>query len=183
MGEVAALKQPEQEADGAGIWPKLALAREAISGIAKTGHNPKHDYNYAPAEDVVREAKSALAAQNLIVIASVEDVGEHFGRGRDKRAALMLKVQMTFEVIDSTTGQSIKKSWVGYGYDQPGDKAIYKAITGATKYFLASLLAIPFVGSDPEDTGAPPDSPEAQAERDRQDREAEQPDAPGGTDA
>ena len=85
---------------------------------------------------------------------------------------------MEFEIRDVDSGESFTLPWIGYGHDKPGDKAIYKGITGAKKYFLASLLEIPFVGADPEQDAAPADPVSLEAERIRkeQDRAAEQPD-------
>ncbi len=46
-------------------------------------------------------------------------------------------------------GSSVKNTAAGEGLDQNGDKGTYKAITGATKYFLLKLFLIP-TGDDPE---------------------------------
>lgn len=48
-----------------------------------------------------------------------------------------------FRVIDGETGKGFVTRRIGTATDYPGDKAIYKAETGATKYFLASLLGMP----------------------------------------
>ena len=54
---------------------------------------------------------------------------------------------------DGETGEGYATEKLGTATDYPGDKAIFKAETGATKYFLSALLSIPMGdGSDPETT-------------------------------
>src|SRR5699024_1473369 len=57
-------------------------------------------------------------------------------------------VKMKFTFIDGETGEEISIHSIGEGQDA-GDKAVYKAITGATKYALMKVFMIP-TGDDPE---------------------------------
>ena len=131
---------------------KLAKARSAVQGIEKKGRNQKQGYDYVRAEDVVREAERVLGEQGVLVLPGISAITEERVKTAKGGEALLIRVDLDYEVIDSASGEAISKPWVGYGYDAPGDKAIYKAITGAGKYFLAALLGISF-GDDPEDGG------------------------------
>lgn len=151
---------------------KLFLARKAAEAIEKKGENETFHYTYARAEDVLKEAQRVLEKQGVLIIPSIESV--EFKMGKSGTLAL---VSMTFEVVDTKGGESFTKPWAGTGFDWPGDKAVYAAITGGTKYFLASLLGIPF-GVDPEDEPAPVSTEKSDVTqiRNEQDRAAEAPD-------
>lgn len=147
---------------------KLFAAAKDAQAVAKKGDSDEGGYKYAKAADVLTEASRVLEEQGVLIVPSVEDVQLHFGR-----VGCIAKVSMTFEVCDSETEETLTKKWAGTGFDKPGDKAVYAAITGSEKYFLAKLLNIPF-GIDPEEDAAP--SAEAQRIAAEQDRAAEQPD-------
>lgn len=134
---------------------KLAGARRSAKAIAKQGENKAQGYNYVRAEDVIAEAQRVLNRRKIIVTPSidhVEFIPTQTGRGA---AAQIAVVSMTYLVIDTDTGEQMVRTWAGTGWDSPGDKALYKAITGGTKYFYAALLGIPF-GEDPEDDETDP---------------------------
>lgn len=149
---------------------KLFLARKAAVAVEKKGHNHDGDFKYAKAEDVLAEASKVLEKQSVVIVPSVESVEYRTGK-----TGMLAVAQLEFEVVDTKSGEALTKRWAGTGWDMPGDKALYKAITGGTKYFLASLLGIPF-GSDPEDDGSTPSASDADRARTRQDRAAEAPD-------
>ena len=160
------------------LWQKIEAARNATKAVQKHGeHHGTEDgakYRFARAEDAFIEAKRVFAEQRLIVLPGIPSTKQKWGQ-----VGLVLEVEMSFEVIDVETGESVTLPWVGFGHDKPGDKAIGKGITGAKKYFLASLLEIPFVGIDAEADEPPADtasSREANRIREKQDREAERPD-------
>lgn len=128
---------------------KLAKARKAAKGVEKKGRNDHHKYDYARAEDVVREAERVLQEEGVLLLPEVVEVVE----SRPENGGLIVQAHLLYHVVDAETGEGFQRAWIGYGHDKPGDKAIYKAITGGDKYFLAKLLGIPF-GQDPEDEGA-----------------------------
>lgn len=159
------------------LYRDLFLARKAADAVAKQGHSQDGDYSFARAEDVLEEAGRQLEKRDILIIPSVEEV--HWLVGK---SGMIARVDLTFEVRSTKTGESFTRKWTGTGFDSPGDKAPYKAITGGEKYFLAKLLGIPF-GTDPEADAAPAEqapalSPEAQRISDEQDAAAEAPDQP-----
>jgi len=158
---------------------KLFLAGKSAQEVDKNGRGD--GFKYARAEDVFTEASRVLEKQGILVIPSVESVEIRFLRNGGGAIA---KASMSFEVMDTKSEEAFTKKWVGTGFDSLGDKAAYTAQTGAKKYFLASLLGIPF-GTDPEDDGEPDTAPSAEALHiaAEQDRAAEQPDIPKGQDS
>lgn len=157
------------------LLKKLAAARKAIRPVEKRGHNQDGGYDFVQAGDIVEEANRVLTTRGILIIPSVESAEQTYGK-----TGVFVKAHMTFEVVDTVSGESIVKPWISYGFDFPGDKAIYQAETGGTKYFLVGLLSIPVVGADPEEDQTPAELAAAAREAERirreQDRAAEQPD-------
>lgn len=141
----------------------LATARKSIGVVAKRGKNTAQRYDYARAEDVIREAREALADANLVLTDEVVDMTVTEITSSNNNAGRMVDVKLTYRlaVADAEHGEQAPQrldteryfDWLGTGHDYPGDKAIYKAITGGHKYFLMHLLQIP-IGDDPEDERA-----------------------------
>ncbi len=166
--------------DRKALLVKLGRARKAVEPIEKSGHNHDEDFEFVEAVKVVEEANRVLAGRGILILPSVESSRSNF-----LPAGVLTKVEVTYEVVDVDTGYSFEKKGIGHGFDKQGDRAIYKATTGAAKYFLAGLLSIPFVGRDPEHDGdkarpaadlEPGKSAEAEKARREQDAAAEAPD-------
>lgn len=153
---------------------KLFLARKAAEAVEKRGNNVEGDYTYARAEDVLEEASRQLEKRDILIVPRMVDEELTFGR-----KGVIAKAVIEYEVTDTKSGESLTVRWAGTGYDEPGDKALFKGATGTTKYFLANLLGIPF-GTDPEaeigvgEAGA--ENGVAQRVRDQQDAAADKPD-------
>ena len=63
-------------------------------------------------------------------------------------------IKVCYSIIDSETGAMLSAYVYGQGMDQQ-DKGIYKAFTGAEKYFFLKTLLIPTY-DDPENDKTPP---------------------------
>ncbi len=149
---------------------KLFLARKAAEAVVKRGENESGGYTYARAEDVLEEAGKQLEKRGILIVPSMPE--EELLMGKQ---GVLAKAVIEYEVSDTEGSESLKVRWAGTGYDTPGDKALFKATTGTTKYFLAQLLGIPF-GTDPEAEAGHPAPSEADLRREEQDRITEQPD-------
>lgn len=132
---------------------KLAKVMQEVKYIEKRGYNKFHKYKYATESDVSEKVREVLAEQSVLML---PDVVEHNTREhKNQRGNLeyIATVTMKFTFIDGETGEELSIHSIGEGQDA-GDKAVYKAITGATKYALMKAFMIP-TGDDPEaDTGA-----------------------------
>src|SRR5699024_1758479 len=132
---------------------KLAKVMETVKYIEKRGYNKFHKYNYATESDVSEKVREVLAEEKVIMLPDVVEhtTREHVNQRGNKEYISTVTVKFTF--IDGETGEELSIHSVGEGQDA-GDKAVYKAITGATKYALMKAFMIP-TGDDPEaDTGA-----------------------------
>ncbi len=145
-------------AETAGTFPpKLAKAlqkaRNAATGVKKNG-TADEGFEFVRSVDVEVEAQRLLKKSGLIVLPRGAKPAIQFGQ-----KGTMVHVELLYEVVHTSSGESVVLSWAGAGFDSPGDKALYKALTGGRKYFLKDLLGIPF-GIDPEEgTGESAGSP------------------------
>ena len=127
---------------------KLAEVRRRIGYIQKRGHNERHNYSYVTAADIAGSVGDILAELGVVVIPRLEDISYESAAGRGE-GTRMARVVMAYTFADVDTGEEVVAKVAGQGLD-PGDKAPYKAMTGALKYALhqSFLLA---TGDDPED--------------------------------
>lgn len=127
---------------------KLAEVMKQVKYIEKKGYNKFHKYKYATESDVSEKVREVLSEQNVIMLPDVVEhtTREHKNQKGNTEYIATAKIKFTF--IDGETGEELSIHSVGEGQDA-GDKAIYKAITGATKYALMKAFMIP-TGDDPE---------------------------------
>lgn len=141
----------KKKADG--LYPKLLKAQEAASAVGKLGKNTDQGYSYARAEDVIEEAQRALHAAELVGYMVPGEVESTPITAKSGTSGLFVTVHSTLEIRDPESEELLSIPAIGTGIDYPGDKAIYKALTGGAKYAYAAALGIPF-GDDPEDSGS-----------------------------
>jgi len=124
-----------------------------VTYVQKGSENKFHNYKYVSESDLLEKLRPALIEEGLILIPSVEMV-----RPMDEHGNTV--VDMRYEIVHKDGDfwpHLIRIS--GCGNDRAkngsvGDKGLYKAITGANKYFLFKLFQIE-TGDDPERDTAP----------------------------
>lgn len=141
------------------IAPALALAQGEVRAAGKSGDNKFDRYTYSKLEDFLTVSRPILAKHGLSLMFSVCD---HFNMPDrpTKKEGIEHCAQVTVVArLTHTSGEWVQVTGVGEGQDR-ADKSLYKAITGAKKYLLAGLLAIPTT-DDPEegDHGEPAQAP------------------------
>lgn len=122
---------------------KLVLAVKAIDAVEKRGKNEKQGYGYVKATDVARAVREVLVEQGVAFTYSC-GATERWEKQTNSGGTLFfvqLGITVTFTDVESgdTTGPLVG---IGWGMDS-GDKAIYKAMTGALKYALRMNFLIP----------------------------------------
>lgn len=110
-----------------------------VNRVPKNGYNSFHKYNYATESDLTESIRPILIECGLAFFTTVLE---------QNREGEFTKVKMEFTLVDIDTGEMLKSTYWGEGQDK-GDKGLYKAYTGATKYFLMKTFLIP-TGDDPE---------------------------------
>ena len=131
------------------LYKKILAVQKVLEPLEKTGWNDFQKYNYSTAGDVLLPVQRACNEQGLIVIADCIESKIEPGRA---------SVVVRLTIVDTETGESLSVTAPGYSEDfsykdnRPnGDKAVYKAITCATKYAVRSCFCLPS-DDDPEHT-------------------------------
>ena len=127
---------------------KLAEVRRRIGYIQKRGHNERFDYSYATAADIAGSVGDILAELGVVVIPRLEEISYESAAGREE-ATRMARVVMAYTFADVDSSEEVIAKVAGQGLDA-GDKAPYKAMTGALKYALLQSFLLA-TGDDPED--------------------------------
>ena len=134
-----------------GLKARQALleAQKDMGAVAKSGENKYDKYSYANLADYNAVIKPALEAHGLVMYESVVSIkpvegGRTTSKGNSENAIF---VELDVTLAHSSGGVIIVKA-AGEGQDR-GDKALYKAITGARKYARACLFNL-VTTDDPE---------------------------------
>lgn len=133
--------------NSAKLYQKFFAVQQQLKPLEKSGKNDFHKYTYTTASDVLEPVREACNANGLILYASVTD-------SRVDRGQAWVNVKLT--CADPETGEFIECHAAGYAEDwsykdnkATGDKAVYKAETGAIKYAVRLMFCLPSE-DDPE---------------------------------
>ena len=128
---------------------KLALVRRRLGYIQKRGHNELHNYTYVTAADLAGAVGDILAELGILVVPRLESISHESVRNPGSEKEHLTHVVMSYSFVDVDTAEEITVKVAGEGVDA-GDKAPYKAMTGALKYALLQSFLLA-TGDDPED--------------------------------
>lgn len=129
----------QQKPIGATLAKKLAVVLSQVGYVQKDGRNDYHKYTYVTEAALADAVRSRLAEQGVMVFTSVD-------RQWSEGSTTFVETSHTFACGE--TGDAFTVRSQGAGQDK-GDKGVYKAITGAMKYFLYKNFLIS-TGDDPE---------------------------------
>jgi hypothetical protein len=121
------------------LYAKLAEVTKEIGRVEKAGHNDFHNYDYVKEDDLVEAVRGKLADRNVALLSSALEV---------TKVGTLTTAHLRFTFVDGGSGETHDADWFGTG-DDKGDKGLYKAYTGALKYFLMKTFLIP-TGNDPD---------------------------------
>lgn len=131
---------------------KLVKVMQQVKYIEKKGFNKFHQYKYATESDIAEKVREVLAEENVMMIPNMKEHSVRTHITAKEKTEYIATVLIEFTFMDGDTGETLVFCMAGEGQDA-GDKAYYKAITGAQKYALMKAFMIP-TGDDPEgDTG------------------------------
>ena len=129
------------------IIPAFVKAQAMFSTVQKSKQNQEQKYKYATLDDYFDILRPALGENGLAILCNVENV--EYPQPRQMKSGstwYVVRVRLRQRLYHES-GEWIDFICYGEGLDS-GDKAYYKAVTGARKYGL-SLLGIS-TGDDPE---------------------------------
>jgi hypothetical protein len=128
---------------------KFAEVRRRLGYVQKRGHNERHNYNYVTAADLAGSVGDILAELGVVVIPQLQSISTETPRSSSERIA---RIVMNYRFVDARSGEELTVRVAGEGADA-GDKAPYKAMTGALKYALLQSFLLA-TGDDPEEERA-----------------------------
>lgn len=128
---------------------KLAEALLAVDSVEKKGRNTQQNYSYVRAADVANAVRKELFRRGVIMTADVEKTEwSEFTTNKGSRMTVC-RLTVAYTLHDADSQERITFHGLGEAFDS-GDKAVYKAHTGALKYALRTLGLIPDEAADPE---------------------------------
>lgn len=141
----------KQEKKKMTLKEKLHKIYDAVNHIEKLGHNKQQNYDFIRSSDVTHAIRKQLTELRVYAEINFEFQDGNYTVARAKEpnapfAAVNVKCSITFHDLDSN--ETLTSSGLGSGADV-GDKAAYKAQTGALKYALKNAFLVPDE-ADPE---------------------------------
>lgn len=132
------------------IYTKLLSIQTSVTTIAKTGKNTFHKYTYVTLNDILDGIRPHLTSLGLVLFQST--TSQKTDMVFDESGTWYSKAEVHVETIlvDSETNEQISVGSVGFSVDKAGDKAAFKAETGARKYGLLKLFALDTAEAEPE---------------------------------
>lgn len=125
---------------------KIAKVMQAVGYVEKGGTNSAQGYKFVQASAVADKVRAELTKLNVTLTPTNIDVISEGLTPSGKQTLITLRY--TWTLTDGDSGETMTWQSVGTGADS-GDKAVYKAATGALKYALLTGFLIP-TGDDPE---------------------------------
>ena len=138
------------EAPKPALIAKLAEITGLMAKIPKDGWNANQKYKFVRESDVAERVSALLSERKIFLHQTVVSHNMTALYTTQSSSQMWLtEVVMSFRFIDGETGETTETAhFVGHGADT-GDKGVYKAMTGAEKYFLMKTFLVS-TGDDPE---------------------------------
>lgn len=131
--------------NNATLFQRIASVMTAVRSLPKDGFNKQGNYNYVSSETALEHIGRAMADNGLVVVPIL--VG-YSSETQEKRTRTVCEFDMH---ICDADGNAFAARWMGEGIDYGSpDKALNKAMTNATKYFLMKLFVVGAGGEDPD---------------------------------
>lgn len=126
---------------------RLKQACAAVPAMDKLGSNP--DFNYVKASQIFEVFRAELLSRDILLLPDDKELTEKDVPTPAGPVLNRVSLLVEYELRDCSKAAepSIIKKGYGSGIDF-GDKALYKAKTGALKYFFRVLGIIPWIEAD-----------------------------------
>ncbi|MDM7320470.1 ERF family protein [Streptomyces sp. P17] len=153
--EGVATEMAQKKTDG--LLKKLVEITAKVERIPKNGWNDRQKYHYALESDIKDVVRKEMSERGLVLVPSELNRVVSVINTKSGGQQQIVSLEIEYTIYDAETGEKITFRGYGDGQDS-GDKAVYKAKTGALKYALTNLFMIP-TGDDPEAAGGKPLQP------------------------
>lgn len=129
---------------------KLSEITGRIARLEKKGQNKAQHYSFVRESDLAAEASALFAEYGIFVTQSVvKSTMKPLFTTSSGNQMWLTRVRMEFHIFDADSEMRIGPLYFNGAGADTGDKGIYKAMTGAEKYFLMKTFLVA-TGDDPE---------------------------------
>lgn len=135
--------------NGNNLVKKLTQVLQEASKVNKSGWNNHQKYHYITEADLLDAIRPKLTELGIFIFSSVEESTTERIEGSKQPVLTSVRTKHTF--VDGESGEEFSVFSCGQGVDN-GDKGVFKAITGANKYFLLKTFMLSG-DDDPENDG------------------------------
>lgn len=138
------------------LFIKLQLVQSELSTfVEKEGTNNFSKYDYVMLGTILSKIKPVLDKHKLILTSSVVDGDCKLEFQNDKVFYSIGNCKVETTVTDSESGEKLSNLSSGFATDKNGDKALFKAITGARKYGVSCLFNLQWDSTDEPENDTP----------------------------
>jgi len=132
------------------IYQRLHAAMRDVGYIQKDGYNSFSKYKYVTHDAVVEHVRKALVQHGIVVVTSTPEVEFPAAATTNAgKANNICRVRLVVRFVNADEpSEFVETEFWGEASDT-GDKAIYKAISGAKKYAFTNMFMLA-TGDDPE---------------------------------
>ena len=124
------------------VAKKVNLVMADVEKFFKDGKNKFQNYDYVSEANAVAQIRISWVKHNLVAIPFTENIETtQINDTKNGQAQYRTNVDMLYQIIDCESGEMLLARFGGTGVDS-SDKGIYKAITGANKYFLFKTFQV-----------------------------------------
>ena len=131
------------------VYQRLLKVVAEVNHVDKSGRNEFHKYDYVKAADLAHPIRNALTENGVFAEFDItSEVWDKLVTRNGEAQHCKVVGSIVFINVDTPTDRTEAKRCIGEGSDN-GDKASYKAMTGAVKYALRNAFLVPDQ-ADPE---------------------------------
>lgn len=132
---------------------RRAMADVGMKGVGKTGTNREQGYQFRSIADVMNTLSPILSKHGIVIVPYVHEIQISDRATRSGSTQMFAVLTVDYEIV-GPRGDSLHARVVGTGADT-SDKATNKALSGAYKYLLGQVFAIPEAGWTDADYESP----------------------------
>ncbi len=144
--------QNNSKPEAPNVYQRIHGVMNDMETVKKKGRNDFHKYDYATEADFVHAIRPLLKKHGLVIIPQLD--GEPKYSTPDEKGNVVATIIMKFYIVNIDNQKDQVLAVVPAQGQDKGDKALYKAMTGAKKYFMALTFMVA-TGDDPEKTDEP----------------------------
>lgn len=124
------------------IYQRLAAVTRTVRAVAKKGYNSEHDYHFRSIDDFYNALSPALGEHEVVVQPNIiSRERAEIGKTRGGAGIIRLQTRTRFRLF-TVDGSFMEVDVDSESIDYGGDKAPFKAASGAYKYMVMQVFAV-----------------------------------------